>query len=128
MPLAAADRTRLAHVLALLGSPHQGERDAAALAADRLVRGRGLAWTDVLAPETSTSGKSRPEASRDHAPPPPPDFDSNLRACRSRPDLLSPWETDFVASLPPQRRVSLRQREKLAQIAAHVRAAGAHRA
>lgn len=123
MPLAAADRTRLAHVLALLGSPHQGERDAAALAADRLVRGRGLAWTDVLAPETSTSGKPRPEASRNHDPS-PPDYDSNLRACRLRPDLLTAWERDFIASLPQQRRVSLRQRDKLAQIAAHVRAVG----
>jgi hypothetical protein len=38
MALAPATRTKLAAVLALLGSPHQGERDAAALAADRLVK------------------------------------------------------------------------------------------
>jgi hypothetical protein len=42
----AADR--LAKILGLLGSDHSGERDAAAQAADKLVRGLGLSWADVI--------------------------------------------------------------------------------
>jgi hypothetical protein len=42
----AADR--LAKILGLLGSDHSGERDAAAQAAHKLVRGLGLSWADVI--------------------------------------------------------------------------------
>ena len=43
-----AAATKLAKVLALLGSPHGGERAAAALAAHRMVRGAGLEWGAIL--------------------------------------------------------------------------------
>jgi hypothetical protein len=48
--LPAASRTKLAKVLALLGSDRPGERDAAALAAHRLVVGSGLTGGEVIAP------------------------------------------------------------------------------
>ena len=44
------DLTRLIRILGMLGSDHDGERAAAALAADRLVRGSGRSWSDLLAP------------------------------------------------------------------------------
>jgi hypothetical protein len=44
------DLTRLIRILGMLGSDHDGERAAAALAADRLVRGSGCSWSDLLAP------------------------------------------------------------------------------
>ncbi|MGF6229785.1 hypothetical protein QFZ27_003740 [Inquilinus ginsengisoli] len=44
------DLTRLIRILGMLGSDHDGERAAAALAADRLVRGSGWNWSDLLAP------------------------------------------------------------------------------
>lgn len=44
------DLTRLVRILGMLGSDHDGERAAAALAADRLVRGSGWTWWDLLAP------------------------------------------------------------------------------
>lgn len=44
------DLTRLIRILGMLGSEHDGERAAAALAADRLVRGSGSSWSDLLAP------------------------------------------------------------------------------
>ncbi|KGM34010.1 hypothetical protein [Inquilinus limosus] len=44
------DLTRLIRILGMLGSDHDGERAAAALAADRLVRGSGWTWWDLLAP------------------------------------------------------------------------------
>jgi hypothetical protein len=43
------DRDRLAHILALLGSDHPGEREAAAQAAHRMVTGLGLTWDEILA-------------------------------------------------------------------------------
>ena len=124
MTLAPADRNKLARVLGLLGSPHPGERDAAALAADRLVRGRGLNWADVL---------GGAETSRRHGLPPPPpppyygpvaDHLGNLATCGRRPDLLTGWEKAFIAGLAQRRTVSHRQREILAELAARVRAAG----
>lgn len=44
------DMTRLVRILGMLGSDHAGERAAAAQAADRLVRGGGWTWSDLLAP------------------------------------------------------------------------------
>jgi hypothetical protein len=41
---------KLTKILGLLGSNHAGEREAAAQAADRLVRGLGLTWSEVIAP------------------------------------------------------------------------------
>ncbi len=43
-----ATAARLAKVLALLGSAHEGERDAAGVAAHRLVRAAGVSWVDLL--------------------------------------------------------------------------------
>ena len=60
--LAEADRTRLAQMLGLLGSDHAGERDAAGLAAHRLIRQRGLTWLDIIAPAPSTHAGIEPEA------------------------------------------------------------------
>jgi hypothetical protein len=44
------DLVRLIRILGMLGSDHDGERAAAALAADKLVRGSGWNWWDLLAP------------------------------------------------------------------------------
>ena len=44
------DLTRLIRILGMLGSDHDGERAAAALAADKLVRGGGWSRWDLLAP------------------------------------------------------------------------------
>ena len=43
-----ADLRRLAGVLARLGSPHEGERLAAAHLADQFIRDRNVSWSDVL--------------------------------------------------------------------------------
>lgn len=104
--LTQSDRHKLASILGLLGSSHQGERDAAALAADRLVRGRGLDWSEVL------GGSEQPPAE-----PPHRDEASSLRAdilaCQQFPGLLTQWERQFLETLrhrgwtvtPKQRRI-----------------------
>lgn len=43
-------RARLARLLGMLGSHHDGEALNAARLADRLVRSSGLTWTEVLSP------------------------------------------------------------------------------
>ena len=48
--LPATHRTKLAKLLGMLGSDHPGERDAAALAAHRLVTQAGLTWRQVVTP------------------------------------------------------------------------------
>jgi len=54
MPLSDRDRTRLEHILNLLGSDQPGERASAALAANRLIEGLGMTWEEVLAPDPET--------------------------------------------------------------------------
>jgi hypothetical protein len=48
---AGLDRDRLAKVLGLLSSDHDGEVTAAARQAERLRRQAGVSWPDVLAPD-----------------------------------------------------------------------------
>jgi len=69
------DLTRLVRILGMLGSDHDGERAAAALAADRLVRGSGWTWWDLLAP----ARVSRPVRSQWADP-----FTDRLAAAESR--------------------------------------------
>ena len=45
------DRSRLVKLLGMLGSDHAGERASAGLAADQLVRSKGLSWADVVSLE-----------------------------------------------------------------------------
>ncbi|MGI4944983.1 MAG: hypothetical protein ACRYHQ_31225 [Janthinobacterium lividum] len=117
MALPPADRNRLAGILGMLGSSHQGERDAAALAADRFVRSRGIAWPDLLAePATqpaSATGGSRPTGT----------VEDDLAVCRRNLRLLTPWERDFLVGLKPGRSLSPKQRQILAGMGRKVRGA-----
>lgn len=54
--LASPDLDRLAKLLGMLGSEHEGERASAALMADKLVRERGLTWPQVLQPLAQSAG------------------------------------------------------------------------
>ena len=106
--LSTAQRTKLAKFLGLLGSVHAGERDAAALAADRFLKSIGLTWRDALVAE----------------PPKREPLHSTWRATctelAKRPGDLRPWERKFVADLPQFPRVSTKQRYILAEIADRV--------
>ena len=50
-PASATTIARLVKVLGMLGSPHVGERAAAGLKADQLVKQLGLRWLDIIAVE-----------------------------------------------------------------------------
>ena len=106
LPITA--RTRLAKLLGMLGSDHTGERDAAALAAHRLVQQSGLTWRQVVEP---------PPVKRE------PLFSTWRATCAElarRPDDLRPWERKFVADLPNFLRISTKQRYILKEIADRV--------
>jgi hypothetical protein len=107
--LAQSDRTRLVKMLAMLGSDHPGERDAAGLAAHRLLQKRGLTWDDVMSP--------RPAERR------MPEFGTWRETCRrllEQPRALRAWERSFLADLPNFPRISTKQRYVLGEIAKRV--------
>lgn len=116
--LVEADRTRLAQMLGLLGSDHAGERDAAGLAAHRMIQQHGLTWFDVLTP-------SLPPPDRDPADDPlHGDWRAMAAACARFPHLLNRWETDFLVRLPRFPRLSTKQRSALLKIIVRLRACG----
>jgi hypothetical protein len=83
---------RLAKLLGMLGSSHDGEVINAGRAADQLVRSSGLTWFDIIA---------TPKQLR--APTPEPDDDLGWRDiiafCRAHSYRLSIRERDFIRSL-----------------------------
>jgi hypothetical protein len=114
---ASVPREKLAAVLGMLGSDHDGERAAAALIASRIVREAGLSWRELLV-ETS----SRDEVgSTEQQPATPtraePHWREMLAAARRRPELLTEWESRFLSSIAWQRSLSPKQRAILAEIA-----------
>ncbi len=108
--LPQADRTRLVKLLTLLGSDHAGERDAAGLAAHRLLKQRGLSWEDALAP--------RPAERR------LPEMGTWRTTCATLVQqprgVLRPWERNFVEDLPKFSRISTKQRYILSEISRRV--------
>ena len=125
MALASADRAKLAKFLGLLGSNHAGERDAAGLAADRLVRSRGLTWAEVLEQHGATCSPGYRPAPAQYEDPAAAD----LRVCGQRLDLLTTWELAFITDLARRsiQRLSSKQRAILADVAARIRATPANR-
>lgn len=109
--LPAPDRAKLAKLLGMLGSDHAGERDAAGLAAHRLLQRRGLTWPAVLAPPRTRE-------------PLQATWRQTCAACLERRGSLRPWEAGFLTDLPNFRRVSSKQRYTLQEIANRVLRSG----
>jgi hypothetical protein len=113
--LSAADRTRLARLLGMLGSDHACELANDGAMSDRLVRGRETTWASVL---SAAAEKSRPD---------PRTYDRGFEAgyAQARRDLLPPWramrewcldgldlaerEHDFLVRLVRWKRLSAKQ-------------------
>lgn len=91
-------REKLAKVLPLLGSDKGGERDAAALAADRILTKAGLTWPEIFA------GKS-PEH---REPLLGTAWRKTCAELQKRPGALRPWERGFVTDLPRFLRLSMK--------------------
>src|SRR3954454_2454639 len=87
---AEIDRARLAKLLGVLGSDHDGEIAAAGRAADRLVRQAGLRWPEVILPAL--------------APPVGDDTIANqIDFILGFSDALSDWERRFIYSIARRR-------------------------
>lgn len=118
--LTAAERTKLVRMLGMLGSEFEGERAAAALKADKLVRSRGLTWEALL-----DAPPPRPRSSWSYTQPPPlPRDDTDLAVCGRGFHLLTEWEIDFVTNCSRRAAVSEKQAEVLARVADRLRRAG----
>jgi hypothetical protein len=93
---------RLAKLLGLLGSDHAGERAAAALKADELLKREGLRWCDVIRPreplavETSNNSNSAETVFR---PSENDDWRAMVRACMAQAAELSARELQFVRTM-----------------------------
>ena len=120
--LADADRTRLAQMLGLLGSDHAGERDAAGLAAHRLIRQHGVTWHDILIPTLPPPDHERRGYTA--ADPPRRDWRAMAAACTHYPHLINQWEWQFLSGLQHFPRLSTKQHAILARIMTRLRAAG----
>jgi hypothetical protein len=121
---AILSRDKLAAVLGMLGSDHDGEALAAARMAERIRRRMGVQWDDLLI--SLPAGMGRPADGRAHSyrRPDPPwshDWRTMVSDCVRQPDLLTKWEAHFVQSVAEQRSVSRKQWAILAKIAAKVR-------
>jgi hypothetical protein len=112
--LSAASRTRLAKLLGMLGSDHSGERDSAGLAAHRLVQQAGLTWADVVSPPPGE--RELPELGT---------WRQTCRECLQQPGSLRAWELGFLRDLPRFKRLSVKQRYVLREIADRVLQRGA---
>jgi hypothetical protein len=93
----------------MLGSDHAGERDAAGLAAHRLLQKRGLSWEDALTPQPVE--RRLPEHTT---------WRTTCARLMENPRALRPWERSFVADLPKFPRISVKQRYILNEIATRV--------
>jgi hypothetical protein len=61
--LSNPERERLAKLFGMLGSAHEGERDAAGLAAHRLVTASGVTWASVVCiPQDHPSHRDRADS------------------------------------------------------------------
>jgi hypothetical protein len=89
--------------VAPLGSEHAGERAAAALQADQLLRDRGLTWPDII---------SRPTDSIEDR------IDEALRAGAG---VLNAWEEGFLRGIRGRQHLTEKQLAKLDAIVAKVR-------
>ena len=96
--LLPSNRERLAKLLALFGSNHAGERDAAGLAAHRLLQARGLTWQDVFQPRSRSAARraAQPEQARNRTR---QQWQELADECLHHPDALEQWEVSFLRDI-----------------------------
>ena len=116
LPATAIDR--LVKLCGMFGSAHDGERAAAALKADQLVRNNGCTWSDVIRPgvEKRSGRQSRPD----------PSWKVDAEFCQEHAEELNDWEDSFIDSILSQARdrLSDKQKETLERIVEKLRRRG----
>jgi hypothetical protein len=130
MPLSPKEKLRLAKLLGMLGSDHSGERDAAGMAAHRLVKVAGLTWDEVVNPPQV--GWRRPEPEPDPEPDPFSwasyvSWRKTVSRLLDQRDLLTEWEIGFLNSIWQRSRLTERQSACLNDIVERVETRQARR-
>src|SRR5437660_419876 len=119
MTAATLDRGRLAKLLGMLGSSHDGEALAAARQAERLRAEAGLTWTEIVIPRLPAPPKRRNSAT----------VAETVAFLLNHEEALTEWERDFVRSISRQNyRPSPKQIEVLEPLVEKVRRAAARAA
>jgi len=90
---ASLDRERLAKLLGMLGSAHDGEVIAAARQAERLRQGAGLTWDDIVQPTLPPPSRVQRADTLGAA----------MAFVLDHEDALTPWEREFSRSILMQR-------------------------
>lgn len=93
--LDSATAGRLAKILGMLGSDHDGERAAAGLKASQIVRGLGLSWSDVIAAPPLAPPSPRIRSWRSGET----DWQRMARFCHDRGRQLRLRDRDFIRSM-----------------------------
>ena len=106
-------RRRLLACLGLLASDRDGEALAAARGAVRTLQAAGLIWDQVVV-------GSEPNGEEDD----PAGWLADLALAGRHADALSGWERAFIAGVARVASPSAKQRDRLTQIAAALRAEG----
>lgn len=108
--MSGLDRRKLARVLGMLGSAHDGEIVAAARNAHAIIRRAGMTWEEVLQPPIRALQRRSTG-----------DVVIAIDECLGCSDLATEWEERFLLSLRRVRRLSDRQREVLDDILGKIR-------
>jgi hypothetical protein len=95
--LATDGAVHLARILGMLGSDHAGERAAAGLKADRIVRDLGLTWHEVIVRT-------------------PPDIDRRISFCLANAEACTEWEQGFLRNIAGREGISEKQEAVLDRI------------
>src|SRR5690348_2846561 len=113
MPPCSLDRERLAKLLGLLGSNHDGEVLAAARQAERLRSAAGVTWADIISPTVpATKGLLWPESTSEA-----------IELAIDNAQRLSDWDRQFIASIARRDNLSAKQMAVLARIVRTIMAA-----
>lgn len=84
-------RAKLAKIAGLLASDHPGERDNAALAATRILRGAGATWEDLILAPPNERPPLRSPTSANHC--------AWAARALTRTDILTAWEESFLRTI-----------------------------
>src|SRR5438046_480259 len=93
MNAAPLDRDRLAKLLGMLGSAHDGEALAAARQAERLRADAGLTWHEIVIPALPSPRPQRRGAMT---------LGQAIQFVLDHEDALTAWESDFARSIQRQ--------------------------
>ena len=108
------DRTRLARVLAMIGSSFDGEALVAARRAHELVKAAGLSWEELL----TGKGSNRQSGAWVE----PLDDAEKIDRCLEHAEYLTEWEQDFIDNLAGWHgRLTPKQSRRLDELVGKVR-------